>query len=434
MSTKARNNGKRESSEANIFITGGEAFCDGMMIELISGGSALNKPNLLLWNGRKATVGPRVGNGGRIYEAAELSLSLLRAMRLPSQCTDYGSARDLFVAITELFEHHIDLPERDSSLLACFSMGTWLADRLPTAPSLTISGPDPELGIDVLRLLNCVCRHPLMLAEVTPSGLRSLPMELSLTLLLDQPRLRPDVQRLLRASSYRGLYLPVNRGSVADLYGPKAIFCGNDAAVDFVDGGGIHIFLSPCKSQPSELDAQVQNEIANHFQPRLLTYRLKNFEKVRQSQVEVSKLTFTTGRLARTLAMCFPEDLELAGDIVHLLQPQDEDVRLQRANSIECAIVEVLLGFVHEQKLSVMKVGDLADLVNCLLESRGEILAYRAEEVGWKLKGLGVMRHRTSAGSQIQFDRQTSHQVHRLARAYGLALSCIETCRECAVM
>ena len=35
------------------------------------------------------------------------------------------------------------------------------------------------------------------------------------------------------------------------------------------------------------------------------------------------------------------------------------------------------------------------------------------------------MRHRTSAGSQIQFDRQPGHQVHRLARAYGLALSCI---------
>src|ERR1017187_6311627 len=37
-------------------------------------------------------------------------------------------------------------------------------------PSLTISGPEQELGIDVLRLLSCVCRHPLMLAEVTPGG------------------------------------------------------------------------------------------------------------------------------------------------------------------------------------------------------------------------------------------------------------------------
>ena len=321
MSTKSRTNPKSDLRGANTFITGGETFGDGTMIELISEGSALNKPSLLLWDGRKATVGPRVEHRGRIYEAPELSPSLHRAMRLPSGCPDYGSARDLFVAITGLFEHHIDLPERYSSLLASFSMGTWLADRLATAPSLAISGPDPELGIDVLRLLNCVCRHPLMLAEVTPSGLRSLPMQLSLTLLLDQQPLRPDVQRLLRASSHRGLYLPGNRGRVVDLYGPKAVFCGNDAAVDFFGGGGIHISLAPCQLQPSELNAQVENEIANHFQSRLLRYRLKNSGKVRESQVDVSELTFATGRLARTLAACFPEDSKLARDFLCNARP-----------------------------------------------------------------------------------------------------------------
>jgi hypothetical protein len=91
-------------------------------------------------------------------------------MRLPSKCTDYGSSRGLFAVITNLFKHHLDLPERESSLLACFSISTWLADRLPTAPSLAVSGPDQELGIEVLRLLSCVCRHALMLAEVTPGG------------------------------------------------------------------------------------------------------------------------------------------------------------------------------------------------------------------------------------------------------------------------
>jgi hypothetical protein len=81
-----------------------------------------------------------------------------------------------------------------------------------------------------------------------------------------------------------------------------------------------------------------------------------------------------------------------------------------------------------------MKVGDVADLANGLLRSRGEILAYGAEEVGWKLKGLNLVRHRTSSGSQIQFDRQTSQQVHRRARAYGLGSLRVETCSECAVV
>jgi hypothetical protein len=183
------------------------------------------------------------------------------------------------------------------------------------------------------------------------------------------------------------------------------------------------------------LDEQTLKEIANDFQPRLLMYRLKNSGKVPQSRVDVSNFTFATRQIARTLATCFPEDLELAREMVQLLGPQDADARLQRANSIECAIVEVLLAFLHEQKLTGMSVGDLADLANGLLRSRGEILTYSPEEVGWKLRGrLNLIRHRVSSGSQIQFDRQTSYQVHRLAREYDLGPLCIETCSECAAV
>ena len=194
MNTRAKPNAKSASNTTkSCIISAGEIFADGAMIELVSGSSGPNKPDLLLWNGSKATVGPRVEHGGCIYESPELPSSLYRATRFPSRCSDYGSARDLFAAITDLFKHHLDLPERESSLLACFSISTWLADRLPIAPSLIISG-DQGLGIDVLRLLSCACRHPLMLAEVTPGGFRFLPMQLGLTLLLHQQELKPNAQ------------------------------------------------------------------------------------------------------------------------------------------------------------------------------------------------------------------------------------------------
>lgn len=219
MNTKAYPKVKGGSNATKRIITAGEIFADGTMIELVSGSSGLDKPDFLRWNGKKATVGTHIKHGGRTYEVPELDPSLYRATRFPSRCDDYDSARDLFAAIVDLFKHHLDLPERESSLLACFSISTWLADRLPTAPNLAISGPDQELGIDVLRLLSCVCRHPLMLAEVSPVGFRSLRPQLSFTLLLDQQELKPNMQRLFRASSYRGLHVPGNRGSVVDLYG-----------------------------------------------------------------------------------------------------------------------------------------------------------------------------------------------------------------------
>ena len=430
MNTKAKPKANSGSNATNRCIfSAGEIFADGTMIELVSGSSGLDKPDFLLWNGKKATVGAHIEHGGRTYEVPELVLGLYRAMRLPSKSTDYGSARSLFAAIVNLFKHHLDLPSRESSLLTCFSISTWLADRLPSAPSLAISGPDQELGIEVLRLLSCVCRHPLMLAEVTPSGFRSLPMPLGLTLLLDQQELKPKMQRLLRASNYRGLYLPGTRGSVVDLYGPKAIFCGTDAAVDTLGGGVIHISVTPSQLQSSAFDEQVQNEIANHFQPRLLMYRLKNYGKVCESRVEVSEFTFAMRQLARSVAMCFPEDAELARDAVQLLRPQDEEIRGQRSRDVNCAIVEILLGIIHQRKQPAekvdrkqraVKVDELAKDLNALLQSRGELIEYSAEEIGWKLKGLNIHKHSDRSGRQVLLDRGTSQIVHRLARAYDL--------------
>jgi hypothetical protein len=407
----------------NCITSAGEILADGAMIELISGSSGPSKPDLLLWNGSKAIVGSRVEHGGCIYEAPELHHSLYRATRFPSRCDDYGSARGLFAAITDLFQHHLDSPKRESSLLACFSISTWLPDLLPIAPSLTISGSDQELGIDVLRVLGCVCRHPLMLAEVTPGGFRSLPMQLSLTLLLNQHGLNPNMQRLFRASSYRGLHLPGNRGSVVDLYGPKAIFCGNDTAVDILGGGAIHISAAPSRLQSSGLDERIQNEIADDFQPRLLMYRLKNSGKRRESPVDVSNFTFATRPLARALAASFPEDSELARDAVQLLRPQDEEARGQLSCDVNCAIVEILWGVIHDRKQREVRVDELAKDVNALLRSRGEILAYSAEELGWKLRDLNIPRHSSSSGRQILLGRDTSKSVHRLAHAYGLPCS-----------
>jgi len=422
LNTKEKMNASSASNRTETFFSAGESFADGAMIELVSGSSKLSKPNLLLWNGCEATLGPRVEHDGCTYEAPDLDPILYRATRFPSQCSDYGSARGLFGGIRDLFRHHLGLSESESGLLTCFAISTWLADRLPTAPTLAISGRDEELGIDVLRLLSCVCRHPLMLGEVTPGGFRSLPMQLSLTLLLNQQVLRPNLQRLFRASSFRGLYLPGIGGRVVNAYGAKAIFCGDDAA-DTLTDGMMHIFVVSSELQPPALDEQVQNEIASQVQSRLLMYRLKNLEKVSASRVDVSKFTFAKRPMARTLAMSFPEDLELARDVVQLLGPQDEEVRAQRSFDVNCAIVETLWYMLHDGKQREVGVDALARGVNALLCSRGEIKEYSAEEIGWKLRNLDIPRHSNSAGRQVLFGRDTSRCVHRLSRIYELQCS-----------
>ena len=293
-----------------------------------------------------AVVAPRIKHGGLIYEAEELPSSVYRATRFPSRCDDYGSARSLFASISDLFKHRLDLPDRESALVACFAVASWLVDRLPTAPILTISGPEQEIGISVLALLDCVCRHPLMSAGFTAGALRSLPTQFGFTLLVCQEGTNSRMERLFRASRFRGVHLLGNRGKVIDLYGPKAIFCGNDA-VD-LGGGAIEVSAAPSRMTiSSALDLRVQDEIAEHFQPRLLMYRLKNCGKLPESPVEVSSFTFATQQLARAIAACFPDDPELAREAVELLRPQDDEIRGQWLFDVNRGIIEVLWGMIH---------------------------------------------------------------------------------------
>jgi hypothetical protein len=181
------------------------------------------------------------------------------------------------------------------------------------------------------------------------------------------------------------------------------------------------------------LDARLQDKIASHFQPRLLTFRLKNLARVRESEIDFPEFASPTRQLARTLSACLSEDRQLMFDVMRLLGTQDQDYRGQRASAIQCSLVEVLLGLIHQGELKDIPVHRIADLANTLSRSRGGRLDYGAEEAGWKLKTLGLVRHRTSSGSQFLLDGDTSRVVHRLARLYELpaAREAAENCPEC---
>jgi hypothetical protein len=220
-----KKNADRSQEASPSIITAGEVFADGAMIEMIESSAESRTPELLLWTGEVENIGAAVEHNGRIYKAPALEGDLHRAMRLPRGCCEYASARNLFLQIASLFCRHLGLSSHESRLLSFFAISTWLADRLPVAPNLALFG-DEDLGLDILRLLSCLCRHPLALTNLTAGNFRALPMRLQLTLLLDQQHPDRKLDRLLRASTYQGLYVFGSGGRVVDLYGSKATFWG----------------------------------------------------------------------------------------------------------------------------------------------------------------------------------------------------------------
>ena len=400
--------------------TTGEVFPDGAIIELVSGPAGTNKPNLLLWNRAVATIASELKHGEQAYAAPEITPSLYHALRLPAKYSEYGSLENLFSGIAELFRNYLGLSDRQSRLLAAFSLSTWVADRLPIAPGVVISAPDEASGIDVLRLLSCICRRPLLLAEVTASGFRTLPMHLGITLLINQQSMKPNLQRLLRASTFRGLHLPGDRGSVVDLFGPKAILCGSDADLNCLGDGALHVSIASSSLPSLIFDERKQDEISMEFQPRLLDYRLRNFATVNDSQVEVAEFTSAIRPLAGAFAKCLADDQKLAHDTVRLLRPQDDDVKGKRFLDVNCVVVEILWGLVHDPKRKSIQVEELAKYANALLRSRGELIEYSAEDIGWSLSKLNIRRHTTSSGRQISLSKDNGITVHQTAAGYGL--------------
>lgn len=420
MPTNVKGNGKTSAAVPNRIVTAGEIFADGTVIELVTGSSQLSKPQLLFWDGRKAKIGPQVEHEGQIYEAAEMQASLYRAVRLPARRGTYHPARRLFDEIGGLFDRHAGLSPANCGLLAGFSISTWLRGHLANVLNLAMCGLDEELGVDVLRLLHCVCRHPLLIGEITSAWFRKMPMQVAPTLLLNQQIMRPALQNLVRASSHRGLHLPGSAGDVVDLYGAKAIFCGDDSVEEAFAENAITVHVAPSHSKTAPLDEKTVQSIADEFQPRLLAYRLKALGTTNEVAVDVSHLSPSMQSRARILASCFPTDAKLAGDAVQLLSPQDEEVRRESALRVDYAILKVLLGTIHEGKLHAVGVEELAQLVNSLLQSHGELWAYGHETIGRLLASMTIERHRNGSGQRVLLDRRTSGCVHRQARVRGL--------------
>ena len=155
---------------------------------------------------------------------------------------------------------------------------------------------------------------------------------------------------------------------------------------------------------------------------------------MRESPVDGNEFTAATRGLAIALGACLSEDPELARETIQLLRSQDDDARAEKQCDVSSVVVEVLWGRVHHGSQKAITVAELAKLVNALLRSRGDELNYSAEEIGWKLRVMGVRRHSSVAGRQVLLDQGTRRQIHDLACAYDLPCTlAAENCSDCSL-
>lgn len=411
--------------ESRIVRTVGEILPDGSVIELVASASH-DRLNLLLWNGHKKIVAPQIEYLGHVYQAPDLNETMRRTIRLPKNATGDRTAGRLFSQILDLFERHVGLAQPEAALMAAWTSSTWFPDCVSSPPTLVICGPDMGHAMTLLRLLNCVCRRPLIMAEINRAALLSLG-SLQCTLLINRPGLSRKIRDLWSTSNYHDVYILGHGEKIVGVVGSRAIFLGMS---DTWGDQDLQFALPPAQAELPPLGEQQQTEIATHYQPQLLMYRLRNFRKVREFRSPRHDLNFPCTEIARNLAACIQGEPEIARAIVPLLRRHEQDTLAQRGCDPNLAIIEAIWAPSHEAK--EIGITRLTELTNVLLRCRGETLEYNIMEIGWKLRRLGFYRHRNGKGMVLRFSRESRLLVHQLAAQWCLNLPARDGCPTCA--
>jgi hypothetical protein len=336
-------------------------------------------------------------------------------MRFPTRPAPCGSARELVQDLNVVINRFVELPAKLTELVAFSVLSSWFVDCAAIPPSLWIVGPRFGPGSQLLRLLNCLYRRPLLLGEISLAGLCSLPLQLRPSLLFEQWEISSDLLRFLKAL-HAGDGRILHKGQVMEI-GCMTAICTEEPLNPSASGKAIEIPMTRSRRRLEVFDQQVQDKIANDFQPKLLMYRLTNAHRVQASTSTVSEPMFAIGQFAHCWEACAAGDPDLQDKVSRIIKDWDAQVREDlETDLVDPIIVEAMLSICHQANKRRVHVGEITAMVNEILEDRGEIVQVRARMVGNRLRALGLSTTRLdAAGRGILLFAAIRKSIHNLA-------------------
>jgi hypothetical protein len=398
-------------------MTLGEVFADGYFIEPVRDPVDQEKLALMLFNGTSTEIAQRVEHMGRGYAARAVAPSIVRELYLPTEVQPIDSVLQLFTCLVQLIQRFTGLPDNSARLVARIVLATWVVGAIPSAPSVLLVGPDSRELTQLLNLLKRLCRHALLLTEVNAGGLHSLPMEMDLTLLIDQPELSEPAQRILNASRTRDKKVS-HRGNLWRPFCSKVIHLA-DYFIASIEA--IRIPVLPTGRALPVLDDGELNRIANEFQPRLLAYRFGNYGKAHASQIDCSTGEYAIREAINGLAACTPDCPDLQAEVVGIAAQEAAEVRQARWTEPSILLIESVLLECHASTDSAPYCGKLADVMSTMSSARGVERIFRPNQAGSLLRRMGFTPEpRDSEGVRLRLTENVRRKVHQLARDFGV--------------
>ena len=404
-----------EHENSSPIPTAGEIFPDGTAIELLRDPSSKDQLTLVLCRNGTLDIKSEIRYANRAYAPVRVDPSVAKAVRFPTRVARPESTRKLFTAVHSLLASHLGQLDPCITAIVFAIFASWLSPVLPMSPILSIFAPPGSPKKLVLRLLNMLCRHPLCLVGLRRSDLLRVPILLQPTLLLDQPESNPAMEAILNASSQRGTHIPCGRG-VLNLFGPKIIV----SSKPLLETDALRTSLIPTAGHLPPVDKRAEEEIAEEFQARFLSYLLRNAGSAQTPSFDVSQFSLPVRDLAWGFGAAVVDN-ELQARIMPLLSVQDEEIRADRALTIDAVVLEALISFIHEGRCSEVRTINIAQKVGAIYKGRGSDQQPSAESVGWAIKRLGIPSSKLGrAGNGVELSAATCRRIHKLAQSHGV--------------
>lgn len=406
--------------------TFGEAM-PGLMLESVVDPDHPDHLLLHTWNGRRTTTARKVEHEGVSYVAKKLNGGLAQSVRFAPPSLPFGSTVKLMSSLRDFLSVYARLQPEVTGLLLAFGLATWFCDLMAVAPVLYLIGPESAVS-QVLRLVGCVCRRPVLLGDVDFAALATLPNRLGATLLVNQRNLGRRVKQPLLVSKRRHFCVVRGTGRL-DLFGAKAFSCDDS----LTDEHGLTVSVSPAQDALPLLTDSEEQVIARSLQARLLRYRMMYYERVRANRIDCSPFVPEMREEASTWLAPIVDCPELSASVFEEILRQSRQAAGTRFFDPKCVVVEAAFFFCHKPDATHFFVGELAEKVNDLLKGRHEESNLSNKKAGLVLRDLGIFGERVAAGYKITVTDAVREQIHQLAFDYQVlpVFDGVRRCRYC---